>query len=646
MEFFLKCEQVGLNSKELIEMYSQYSCSFAEMKKVMYQVEKMSSTEVVVPLFQTYLFLLIKMDHLYKKQPKIYKTILSSSFSYFCTLFEHSLPIFTTFLQFGEFTKIKIILLYFLHIFLEEKAFYKVGKAYSQNKEIITFPILLNKLFDFSIKNKEENYVINFYTQYLFHVTKYLINNEDLLINVVVYLVDSLNHEKHPDSLHTTFYFPYGIETYFETDPTNEIEIEEIVNKHFIDNNNNNELGDYDNQDVDIDLLCDEINMENNYGEKLFYKDTRSLSFASFYLYSILRYQDRFHIGIFKKKKNIRKLMKIGYLSFLLKSPGSFCKLCINNNIKILKQVIEEFHCPYDYLDTNSILSIPPIIAACRHGNFNAVKYLIEKYQMDGKMEKVFYFYRKEMLIECSKFDHLKLLKYLIEEQKFDYTVRLEDELMTKKLKLEGEGKEHTFSFSGNLDYYYQSTLLSIAVINGRKKIIDYLLSLNYYQRLFSTIEFRLIKIKSECKLDSPVICAMGNQHYDIALQLMNEKITIYQEKTQNPFIHHLVRINDQILFEKFLSLFKKIDEEYLLEISFLSIFAKLEIFQFILNRFQFSSDFLLERFPQKMFSLDDFLSLQFKKVCFYFEKFPIVVDQFNSKFVSNWRSSFNWVIK
>ena len=646
--FLLKCEQFGLNSKELNEIYSQYSSSFAEMKTEMYQVEKMSTTEVCVPLFQTYFYLLIKMGHIYKKQPKIYKIILSSSFSYFCTLFEHTLPIFSTFLQFGEITKIKIILLYFLHIFLEEKTFYETAQTFSPNrpppKHVVLFPVLVNKLFDISIKNKEVDYIINFYTQYLFHVTKYLIDNEDLLIDVVVHLVDSLNHEKHPDPPPPPIYLFYGSREP-NSDPFTEIELEEITNKQFIENNNDSNDEDY--QDIDIDLLCDVINMENNYGEKLFYKDTRSLSFALFYLYTILRNKDRFHIGIFKKKKNIRKLMKIGYLSFLPKSSSTFCKLCVDDNIKILKQVIEEFHCPYDYFDLNSI---PPIIAACREGNINVVKYLIEKYQMDGKMEQVFYVYRKEMLVECSKFGHLKLLKYLIEEQNFDYKIREEDELKSKKFKLEGEGEEgkyQTFSISGHSDYYPQKTLLSIAVAKGRKEIIDYLLSLNYYQEIFSTKEYRLIKIKNGLsKWESPVLCAMQNQHYDIALQLMDEKISILHENSQTHFIHHLVRISDQILFEKFLSLFTEIDEEYLLEISFYSNFLRLELFQFILNRFQFSSDFLLKTFPQKMFTSDDFFYIHCEKVCFYFEKFPIVVDQFNSKFLSSWCSSFNWVIK
>ena len=640
--FLLKCEKFEIGSKEeLLQLYAENYSYFEQMRANKGEENVMYHT--VIPFYQSYLFLLVRLQYLQNYQENIYKKILSFSFENFLSRFSEKFHFFSYFLQKGEKERIKIILLYFL--FLIEKSSFRIRRKNCSSLSASPLQIV-QQISDLSIKIKSKDFIIKFYSKYFSYILKYLIDDEDLLADIIIQLVQSLCHEDHPIPRFNLDYYN-NINNYNDNNINNDI-------------NNNDNYNDINNKKEESMIIL---------GEKLF----RNIHFDKI----------NFHLGIFKKKKNGKKIIegKIGYLPFLFEHPNYICKFCNennnennnkninienneNNNLELMKLIIEKYNFPYDFSDKENILDEMndsiihnPIIESCRQGNISLVRYLIGKYQTDNLFDLIIYFYRKPMLVECSKNGHLNLLKYLIEEEKFNYRILSDDQLINKKYQLK------SFSIQKNYEYQSRVTLISIAAKYGKKEIIDYLLSLEYFQDIFRAANFRLINFdklnesgemknreegergRERKELFSPVVCAMEGNHFDIALSLIiNQNFTIVHHPRQTSFISSLVKIADLNLFEKFLCLFQEIDQNYLLEFCFHANTDE-KLFNFVLNRFEFSELSLKYYLPLSFFNSNgrtNFNRNSRKKFCIYLEKVPTIEKDFKDQFLYSWTASFS----
>ena len=338
--------------------------------------------------------------------------------------------------------------------------------------------------------------------------------------------------------------------------------------------------------------------------------------------------KNSFQIKFFKKEKNIKKLMeKLGYKIYLLKFSEDF--FYTTKNLKIFRLLINNYQMNFDHFDrgTNAIL------IASKYGNIEVVSYLLSLYRNDPNIEKRnklnYYFYGKVMLRECIKNGKIDLFKYLIEVEKFNYK---EDEKAIEKINFR--------------DFYQQEkcpsySLFCIAAQFGRENFLDYLLEVdqNYFYFIhqsrdqFGDIKRKFIKEttnENKFQFRSPVLSAIFNSHFDIALKLLQKNFSIESEKNDNHFFSLLVEKSsgDQNIILKFLKEIDWIDLQLVLKYSFNSFNGK-NIFKYFVDHYQEyennNNDLINDKIPFNLLNGKNYLTkIQNEMICYYFDHFPM----------------------
>ena len=585
-------EEVYVENSKLIEDIVKNNLMHFNEFSIRHKMAIFNAPTMIYHNFQKNLFLLSNLRTISQKKPKIYNTILKCVSDIFLSEEIHAhfsdFSITNSFSLLEPSKILKISLLYYLYSLIRYERTFKFSHAHYHGKEEEITPIIFieDYLFNF-FQDKDIPRI--FYVNYLFSVVK-LVNIEEDIVEIVESLLESFVHE----------------------DLSN-LEVI-IVNNQRINNNNNDNIDNKNINNNNDNISNDDRNIMNNN-----IIDNGNSKIIEELIREQLKVQPTF-LQKFNKIENIHKIMKLGYDKELQRNsiPLSYCV----NNFEIIKLLIEEYHAKYD--DENFQIVIE---TACIDGQEKVVRYLIECYKRDGKLEKIRSF-ETELLFYSSSNGHLSILKYFIEEEEFKIDFL-------------------PLPFSSQNESYHNESLVTIAALNGHRDVVNYLLEIPHFHNIHHVEEHHLyeVKIYEKEKFNSPVISAMTGGHFDLAFDLLERKYSMVHRFFQRSFLNLLIRNDmqpDLSIVSKFISLIDKIDVEYLLLFTFKA--NSLEVFKWVLDQpFMENCNLDLVNQIPNLFFRSAPRHRHLPLIVYYFERYPVAAVNFHSNFIILWERLYSF---
>ena len=338
-------------------------------------------------------------------------------------------------------------------------------------------------------------------------------------------------------------------------------------------------------------------------------------------------------LQFFKKKENIKILMEIGLEEYLSKNCDLYY---VSNNFNLLKFLLMEYNICFH---SDQWLSLPAQFA-CEFQSIELLKYLIHRYRSTDNYSLLKPFFILLLNLSTKK-GNLNMVKYLIEEEKFDYQreniFRNEASINTPLIQLdEEEDTEFT-------------SLLSIAAFYGHRNLVEYFLSIPYFRMIHFSEKHSLFFQKDFADINSPVINAVKNNHFHMGLYLMDQNISIIPSRKQHfTLIYQLFSREANIkLIIQFLSRISEIN--FVPFFNFLSyIGVEIDLVRFVLDRWEISRINLekIARNTRKMKDSSCYSFRIYRDFCLLlWERFPFLLPLLLPNYRQEWISHFSTLV-
>ena len=336
----------------------------------------------------------------------------------------------------------------------------------------------------------------------------------------------------------------------------------------------------------------------------------------------------------FKKEENIKRLMELGYDKIGIHYRRIFLSQ-FTHNINIVKLLIEEYQIPYD-LEDNKFTLLLPLYYSCLFENIKVICYLLNLYKRDGKISQLKEKHLFNLLSACCENGNLDILKYLIEE--FDY---IPSEL---EMKEEFTSSLPLSPFASIFNpVKKEPSLASIAARHNQREVLNYLLE-NLAILSKHSVKEICLEVNVKSKLDSLVISALQGNHYHLALELLDKKISIIPGPTQPSFISCILLCKDLNLIAKIFSKIDDINLHFLFRDLFLH--DSFTVFVLLLDKYE-------EKIPDYVINQLIPLSIinrsavgmnlhRVKMISYFLNRYPHLSIDYKNTFLGHWVSVFN----